>query len=182
MKKTYKQHAHLHLFLLLIIITRTPRPLFFLPPPLARNEFFQPIYLYSSVTRALWMQCVSCRHRPPLVWTLWGFKKRQRGKKKKKSKKKKKKEKSIFFSASPPPPLLLLLRGIRGSCNTWSHGELCCCWPCCGSQGCQTNTVSWWWQWWGWWGWWCWKQNYGWYVSHRYMVCLLWLYSDLIPL
>ena len=100
MKKTYKQHAHLHLFLLLIIITRTPRPLFFLPPPLARNEFFQPIYLYSSVTRALWMQCVSCRHRPPLVWTLWGFKKRQRGKKKKKSKKKKKRKKHLFLCVS----------------------------------------------------------------------------------
>lgn len=82
----------------------------------------------------------------------------------------------IFLSASPPPLLpLLLLRGIRGSCNTWSHGELCCCWPCCGSQGCQTNTVSWqWWGWgwWGWCGWWGWKQKYGCYVSHRYMVCL----------
>ena len=56
--------------------------LLFTPPLLARNEFFQPIYLYSSVTWALWVQCVSCRHRPRLVWTLWGFKKRQRGKKK----------------------------------------------------------------------------------------------------
>ena len=143
--------------------SRTPRP-FVHPPLLARNEFFQPIYLYSSVTWALWVQCVSCRHRPRLVWTLWGFKKRQRGKKKNNNLKKGG-GLHIFLSASPPPPpplLLLLLRGIRGSCNTWSHGELCCCWPCCGSQGCQTNTVGWWWQWGGW----GWKQKYGCCVYH----------------
>lgn len=58
--------------------------------------------------------------------------------------------------ASPPPLLqtlhlsssILRFRSSRGSCNTWSHGELCSFWRCFTSnQHLLRNTVRWCWCW-----------------------------------